>query len=160
MLETPCPGAVSRDAARRLSRAMVIPIPPCPGSSATPRSRALAGSHHAKQFWFLITLPPSGAPEVCFFFFLRGLGLQRAAAAFGVCSESAPAAPLAAGSAPRRAAAAEPVAKAAPEIKLAGWSQPGSVWGVLDFWDQGRVWGDPHPKRGAGEVFHDAVGMG
>lgn len=62
-------------------------------------------------------------------------------------------------SAPRTAAAAEPGAETAPEIKLAGWSQPGGVWGVLDFWAQGRVWGDPYPKLEAPKVFRDAAGL-
>lgn len=62
-------------------------------------------------------------------------------------------------SASRTAAAAEPGAETAPKIKLAGWSRPGGVWGVLDFWAQGRVWGDPYPKLDAPKVFCDAVGL-
>lgn len=41
---------------------------------------------------------------------------------------------------------------------LPGWSPPGRVWGVHDFWDQGRVWGDPFPKHGAAGLRTHPVG--
>lgn len=60
---------------------MAIPILPCPGCSATPWSRAPAGSHHATQFWVLINLE---LWRLVFFFFLGVWDCRRAAAALGV----------------------------------------------------------------------------
>lgn len=65
---------------------MAVPILLCPGCSATPWSGALDGSHHATQFWVLINL---GLRRLVFFFFFRGLGLRRVAAALGVPAATA-----------------------------------------------------------------------